>query len=305
MNKYLNMLNQKGLIYVINRFHVYFPLKLITCVAIMKANNEWRLYHKYKKKYRYIIKKNSLSESQIRQGRSSKDFKIWTLWLQGEEKAPLLVKKCFSQMRKFYGEGRLVVLDEISINHYVDLPEHITDKYNRGLISRAHYSDIVRTILLCDYGGVWIDSTCLLTSELPAEIFNSRFFVFRLPLCFPGAIKASNWFILSEKNSAIMQLVKAMLIEYWEKHNYIEDYSLYHIFFSIAVDVIKVNNKEWADMPYYNNDNTHILQRELLNQYNEQRYDNLCKIGCIHKLSWKIKNTSSSTFYSYICNQMK
>ncbi len=300
MNRYKRMINEKGWIYFINRIHVYFPLKWLTDVPIMKANNEWRLYYKYKYKYSSVLTRTQHNSDITHQNRSSKDFKIWTLWLQGEANAPLMVKKCLSQMRKFYGDSRLVVLDEESINQYVDLPRFIKEKYEKGFISRAHYSDIIRVFLLCDYGGIWIDSTCLMTSKLPDDVFNSRFFVFRLPICFSGAIKASNWFILSEKNSTIMQLIKTMLMEYWKNHKHIEDYLLFHIFFSIAVDATEASKKEWSAMPYYNNDNTHILQREILYPFNRERYENICRISCIHKLSWKIKCPNTDSFYNYI-----
>lgn len=295
------MLREKGWIYVKNRLHLYFPLKFLTNIPILKANNEWRLYYKYSRKYKKVLQTCDLNREDFCQERSPKSFKIWTLWLQGENQAPPLVKKCFAQMRIIYGEEQLVVLDEQTISQYVNLPNFILEKYHKGNISNAHYSDIIRTFLLCSYGGIWIDATCYLTDKLPEEIFNSKLCVFKTPQCYPGAIKASSWFILSEKNSVTMQLVKALLVAYWKNNNHIEDYLLFHIFFSIAVDYTKASRLEWSNMPYYNNDNTHIMKRELLTKYDKERYENLCRISSIHKLSWKIHNTSANTLYSFIC----
>ncbi|WP_374188006.1 capsular polysaccharide synthesis protein [Streptococcus pneumoniae] len=34
-----------------------------------------------------------------------------------------------------------MVLTEENISDYIDIPDYITDKYKKGSISRAHYSD--------------------------------------------------------------------------------------------------------------------------------------------------------------------
>ena len=52
--------------------------------------------------------------------------KIFTLWLQGEENAPELVKACFRSIRR-HCKQELVVLDENTIFDYITLPEEIMD----------------------------------------------------------------------------------------------------------------------------------------------------------------------------------
>lgn len=295
----LTIYKEKGANYVLNLFHTYFPFKFIRRKSILKVINQWRLYKKYKRKYRSILEERiTLKTAQI--NRKSSSFKIWTLWLQGEEHAPELVKKCFSRMRYYYGVDRLVVLNEKTIDDYISVPDFIKRKYTEGNMSRAHYSDVVRAMLLCEYGGVWIDSTCLMTSPLPNEIFNSHLFVFKLAPIYPGALKISNWFIVSDKNSYIMNLTMKMLIEYWRTHNHIEYYFLFHIFFCIAKDANEETRREWIQMPFYCNDAPHMLKREILSPYKEERFINICRLSTIHKLSWKINNTGEDTYLSHI-----
>ena len=55
-------------------------------------------------------------------------------------------------------------------------------KYEKGIIPKAQFTDIIRLALLDKYGGVWIDSTMFETGELPKEVFSSEFFTYKNPL---------------------------------------------------------------------------------------------------------------------------
>ena len=66
--------------------------------------------------------------------------KIFTLWLQGEDNAPPLVKACFRSVRR-HCKQELVVLDENSVLDYITLPQEIIDKYRAGKL-RAHILQI-------------------------------------------------------------------------------------------------------------------------------------------------------------------
>lgn len=300
MKSLLRMLREKGIPYTVNRIRIRFPFLFTTKIPILKADNEWRLYKKYSRKYGGILKKDILNDSCS--DHNKKELKFWTLWLQGEDKAPDIVKKCISQVRKFYGDEHLVVLNSETIGDYVHVPDYITYKHDKGLITHAHYSDIIRTLLLCEHGGVWIDSTCYMSAPLPDAILNNKLFVFRMPKCFPGAIKASSWMIVADKNSVIMSKLKKILLTYWMNNNSIEDYLLYHIFFSIVVDSTEETRKEWGDMPYYNNDNPHILGRELFNSINVSRINEIKKMSFVHKLSWRTKGDIANSNFEYIIN---
>ena len=103
---------------------------------------------------------------------------VWTLWLQGEENAPQVIKNCIKSFRIYLKNYRLIVLDENSIQKYIHIPKIIMDKYKNREIDKTHFSDIVRYCLLYKYGGLWLDSTVLLTDKFPKEILDQDFFVF-------------------------------------------------------------------------------------------------------------------------------
>ena len=58
------------------------------------------------------------------------------------------------------------------------------------LLSLIHISDMLRTCLLLQYGGYWLDATCLLTSSFPEVIDKSEYFMFQRHL-FPCLLYTS------------------------------------------------------------------------------------------------------------------
>ena len=109
--------------------------------------------------------------------RDDKGEKIFSIWLQGEENAPALVKACFRSIRAHCTQ-ELVVLDEKTLFEYIKLPDIIMEKRKKGMIKNAHFADICRVELLYQYGGFWLDSTGFVTSPIPQWIVDQDFFVY-------------------------------------------------------------------------------------------------------------------------------
>lgn len=90
--------------------------------------------------------------------------KVFTLWLQGEDAAPELVKACFRSMRRHFSQ-EVLVLDEKTLYDYVDLPPVIMDKYRAGKIKTAHLP--ISAAWNCCSGTVGTGSIPLATLPLP------------------------------------------------------------------------------------------------------------------------------------------
>lgn len=105
--------------------------------------------------------------------------RIWTLWWQGESQAPEVVKKCIESMRLHANGAEVVVLDQISINTYIQLPDRIMILFQEANISITHLSDLIRVQLLYQYGGLWLDSTILVTEDIPRELFGREFYTIK------------------------------------------------------------------------------------------------------------------------------
>ncbi|WP_241627798.1 capsular polysaccharide synthesis protein, partial [Rosenbergiella epipactidis] len=97
---------------------------------------------------------------------------VWSVWLQGENEAPDLVKRCFDSIRKNHLQ-ELKVIDLENLNQYLIINPKILDKYKSGIISNTSFSEIIRLELLSNYGGLWVDSTIFCYKPMP-NLFESN-----------------------------------------------------------------------------------------------------------------------------------
>lgn len=98
---------------------------------------------------------------------------IWVCWLQGMEQAPELVQTCFSRL---CAVEKHRVIDNML--QYADIPSSVLTKWKAGSIPNPNFSDILRTVLLYQHGGLWIDATMLLAKPVPQYIWETPLFVF-------------------------------------------------------------------------------------------------------------------------------
>lgn len=259
-------------------------------------------YKKLKRKFRKEIKKELLNKSQYSDIVYSN--KIWICWFQGIENAPVLVKKCIDSIKKNMPKHEIIILTADNYKSYIEIPEKIELKFKRGYISFAHFSDILRIELLNKYGGYWIDSTVLMTSE--QNLFDEEktpLFVFKnvsLNRKEDLAVVASSWLIYSCKENHIIDFTRRLIYSYWNKYNYLINYNVIHILFKIATEVY---NEEWNEVPTFSNIPPHILQFELLNKYNQERYKKIKEMSCFHKLNRRITTNIKDSNYFMIINE--
>ena len=57
---------------------------------------------------------------------------------------PELVKICVNSIRKNAGDHKVIILTEDNYKDYVDMPSWVEEKREKGIISRTHYSDILK-----------------------------------------------------------------------------------------------------------------------------------------------------------------
>ena len=233
--------------------------------------------------------------------------KIWICWLQGYDEAPEFVKACINSIKSQAKGFEIVVLTESNIGEYVKLPEHIIQKYHQGKISRTHFSDILRISILCERGGIWADSTVLCTEGAFFDTLLKRpLFVFKvldLTRQDTDSIVASNWFISSFANSSILNLTRDLLYQYWKDHDYVVNYFVFHIFFTLATQKYL---EEWEDVPMFENRAPHVLMFELGKDYSEERWKQITAMSDIHKLTRHISYENlENSFYCYILSRYR
>ena len=252
--------------------------------ALKTEERRWRFYHFLRWRYKKVIK-NALAQPQKEHLHGERI--IWWCWLQGLEEAPELIRLCLDSVKKQAKGYEIRVISESNLTDYVELPDYINEKYQKGLITRTHYSDLIRTDLLVHYGGVWIDSTVFLTGWKEDLVQKSSLFAFRTTNAV-RAVKASSWFIAAVPGDRILSLVRDFLMTYWKTHDRLLDYYLFHLFFSIAADCFP---EEWRNSPNWNNVNPHLLQREVKKGASAEDCREFLPLAWAHKLTYKLEET--------------
>ena len=224
---------------------------------------------------------------------------IWWCWLQGLESAPPIVKACYRSLKILNMKVNIITSD--NYDQYVNIPTYILDKWKAGIISDAHFSDLLRLELLTSRGGIWVDATVFVTGNKSLKLLQDRkLFVFSHVMRGMESeyIRASHWLIASDGNSSILRSTKKMLYSYWKNENKLENYFLFHLFFAMASLLYK---DEWQDVPSYSNVPPHMLQQELFQPYTEIRWQQLCQMSDFHKLTYlNVGMAAGETFYDYI-----
>ena len=306
INYFINCLRRFGLIYMLHEMYYKFFTYVLEKFFRERCNKDTL---RYLRKYR---KKSSDYSSYYK---PVKDLEpcVWTCWLQGYNNAPAIVKACINSIYKnTNGKGyNVIIITEENMSDYICMPDFILDKYKRGIISKAHFSDLLRTLLLINYGGVWVDATVLLTREVPQIILDSDFFVFKAPN-FSGICPCSNWFIVAKKESPLLIKVFEILAEYWKDNKYLINYFMYHVCIRLIITYDEDAKQIWKNMLPKNNADPMIFTWEKLFDTMDVRMKNyLWDLSFAYKLTYRFDDVfgddslldKKGTFYQYIISE--
>ena len=259
-------------------------------------------YLKFFKEYNFNPK---LIEKDIRyQG------KIWICWWQGLEDAPEIVKSCVNSIKKNTELHEVIVITEENYHEFVDFPTWLEDKKKNGVISKTHYSDLLRLEILSRYGGLWLDSTFYCSSKCIDEIFEKEVWSIKRPdylHCsiayghFANYSLASNW-----EYRKIYAIVRDFLLFYWQENDSIIDYLLTDYLIVLA-SKYNVEVKQKLEQIEPNNPRCDDLFKVLGCPYDEVEWKELCENTGLFKLSWKhtfpMEIHGEPTFYAKIINE--
>lgn len=189
--------------------------------------------------------------------------RIFSIWLQGEDNAPEIVKACYRSIRRNCSQ-ELVVLDSGTLGDWITLPDYIMDKYRRGKIRPAHFADICRVELLYRYGGIWMDATDFATAPVPDRILSEDFFIYMYD---PEEAWGSsysysfvqNCFFRSRKGSLLVSAWREAILRYWEKEDAPIDYFIHQLLFRKVVECNPAAAAKFAVMPHESHAPTHRL----------------------------------------------
>ena len=267
-------------------------LKLKICKFLDNRTAGRRFLRAYLKSYLKIIPK---MQKQLNQFPQNKSKQVWTMWLQ--EDIPEICDICIRSIKKYYPE--VVLITEKNISQYIKINNIILQKYKCGKIKPAHFSDYIRMCLLDKYGGLWIDSTCFLTQNIPDEIWDYEFFVLKND----KTSEFSNYFIYSDSNQYITRIMKTFLEKYWIKEDEEPYYYFFHLFMKLLIKHDKKVKEIWDKIPDSSELNQKLLWQNLFKNYNEAVYEKLKNENYLYKLTYRKfeeKNTNKNNLYSRI-----
>ena len=214
--------------------------------------------------------------------------RIFSIWLQGEEQAPALVKACYRSMRAHAG-CEVAVLDEKTLSDWISLPPYIMEKWKSGRMKPAHFTDICRIELLYRHGGVWMDATDYLPAPLPEWLWKEDFFVFRGGDVYRGSYSfIQNCFIRGAKGAYLLKVWREAVFAYWSHEEKAVDYFVHQMLFGFSVGKNPRAAELFASMPQYTQDPTHELWFVAADQpYDAQHFDTICAGALFQKTDYK------------------
>lgn len=280
-------------------------------------NGKWRrriTQHKYKTLTNYLYRYYQTSESdqQYSSGENNHINCIWTAWLQGEENAPEVIRMTLASIRKHAAGHPVIVISNDNVDQYIDLPQTIKTKHESGTIGHAHYTDVIRMLILAKYGGLWLDATMLLHEPVSEEAFQSPFYSVGFSKTNGEKYITRNKWLVGVvggyMNSIYLVTISKMLSQYWEEHNiaidyFVFDYFVYILYQNDCSFHLIVDNL--PQMVHYTNE----LGKNINCPYDEEQLKTLYIDKQIYLLSYRghyIKQTpeGDTTLYGYLCSQL-
>ncbi len=214
--------------------------------------------------------------------------KIWMFWYTGYETMPALAKHCYHSIQKQAGGREIILIDQNNINQYAPMPDYILDKYHRGFLSIQQLSDILRLVLLENYGGLWIDATVFLSGPIPAEFTQNRLFIYQ-PEFLNGMPRGNaSWMISSEPHNPIVEGTRKCMFEFWKYEYYPHEYYTMLLYWDLVADYADVYRRAWDTVEFASPIPSFILYHDLLfSPYDAKRWSDLRREVSVHKLTYK------------------
>lgn len=242
------------------------------------------------KKYSYIFEKWNNSTTYLRSYIPESNF-AWTCWLTGRNDAPGMIRKIFDIQEQHLPEYNYNVITLKNIDDYLDIPSFVYDKFNKGIITPTHFTDIIRSGLLAKYGGLWLDSTVLLNHDIDSSILKYPFYYAKgidsnfsaFPTC-REVTKWEGYFIAGQKDSLFYNYMYDFFCEYWRREQSLVQYLLINNIAILGIEKIHLLSRQDNLVPK-NNIQCELLQDAIVqNNYNYVNF--LLSSNCsIFKLS--------------------
>lgn len=211
---------------------------------------------------------------------------IWSLWLQGWDEAPPIVRACLASWAHANPAWALHPITANDIGNWCDpVPPR------PPMMTRAAYSDVIRTSILAEHGGVWVDATvyCIwpLDSWLPT-VASSGFFAFRLG----GERPLATWLLAAERGHPLVSSWATRALLYWARRDHADQYFWLQKEFADCCRDDPALGSAWAEVPDVSAAHAHAFwpaeQTLLRPLMGELRTRVLARLDPVYKLSHRL-----------------
>ena len=235
---------------------------------------------------------------------------IWTMWWQGEENAPTIVKSTLYYMRKFAEKHgyNVIVIDSKNIEEYVTIPDTIYRKLETKKINLANFSDLVRFMLIDQHGGIWLDSTMYMDREFPISILEREFSSINHPdgldISMDDNITNKRWvsFCLSgTKGNIVAKSMKYFMIDQIENNEVLPDYFMVDFGLDYLYDEFEEIRDILVSIPEYSSQKDIFwLDVNRNSIFDKEEWEKELSINKIFKTTYKIGNILPSSYFDYL-----
>ena len=230
---------------------------------------------------------------------------IWTLWMQGYENAPELVKSTIDSIRKFaeLNNFQFILLEENTIEKYIVFPKLIKEKMDLGVIDYTKISDILRVSLLAKYGGTWVDATIYMKEEFDSSLLLQNYYTIKTGGIedYSPNISNNRWkgFFLSG-NSSLFSFTRDFFFEYYSRYDIAVDYLLIDYIFDMAYKYDEKIKNQMLELEK-SNPNLFWLESHLGDKFDKKVWDNITETTKVFKTTYKLSGeikSNKNNFYS-------
>ena len=230
---------------------------------------------------------------------------IWTLWMQGYQSAPELVKSTIDSIRKFaeLNNFQFILLEENTIEKYIVFPKLIKEKMDLGVIDYTKISDILRVSLLAKYGGTWVDATIYMKEEFDSSLLLQNYYTIKTGGIedYSPNISNNRWkgFFLSG-NSSLFSFTRDFFFEYYSRYDIAVDYLLIDYIFDMAYKYDEKIKNQMLELEK-SNPNLFWLESHLGDKFDQKVWDNITETTKVFKTTYKLSGeikSNKNNFYS-------
>jgi hypothetical protein len=167
---------------------------------------------------------------------------IWSYW-DNPHTLPETVKLCIQSWQKHNPSYTIVLMNQATYKDYVDIPSEVANHPNLNDFP-ARFADLVRICCLAKHGGVWVDSSTLMTQPLDSFLQPAEFQGFTIGESKPTPV-IENWFFACVKGSSFMKLWRdefLQLASYSSNQHYLDSRK------DMGVDYANVSNPSYLTM---------------------------------------------------------